>query len=179
MRDVSPKPPINIRAIFEYLFAFAKNPVQKISQLPNWDWPSLFAAQLIMSVLSGLLAAILNFNIYTLGYGIILMPIVSTASVLMLSFFLFYYFQFFENRSEDFRKIFTLIALSSLPFYIFQVFSSFFAPISLIGFGFTSLLGVVGLSDNFRVEKKRTLKIVGSIFFLVLFVWISNHIRQS
>ena len=77
------------------------------------------------------------------AFGLLLMPVVSTVSVLLMSLFLYYYFQFFENRTENFRKIFTFVILTSIPFYIFQIISEYFAPITLIGFGFSFLLSII------------------------------------
>ena len=103
------------------------------------------------------------------------MPVVSTIAALLLTLFLYYYFQFFENKTEDYRKLFTLVILSSLPFYVFQILSEYFAPVTLIGFAFTSLLGVVGLCENFGVQKKRAYQIVGLLFILILIAWIMNR----
>lgn len=178
MRDVSPneKSSVDFRALIDFLINFVKHPVQKISHLPDWNWSSLFVVHIFISIVSGVLAGLLKFNFYRVAAGLFLMPIVSTVSVIMMSLFLYYYFQFFENKTENFRKIFTLIVLSSIPFYLFQILSEYFSAISLIGFAFASLLSIVGLCDNFGVEKQRAYKIVGIIFILVLFAWITNKI---
>ena len=178
MRDVSPnnKPSVDIKALLQFLIEFIKQPLQKISQLPDWNWSSLFVFHILLSIVSGVLAGLLKFNFYRVAAGLFLMPIVSTVCVLMMSLFLYYYFQFFENKTENFRKIFTLVVLSSIPFYLFQILSEYFSPISLVGFAFTSLLGVVGLCDNFRVERKRAYKIIGTVFGLVLMVWVINQV---
>jgi hypothetical protein len=178
MRDVSPyqKPSVDFKALIEYLIEFVKHPMQKISHLPDWNWASLFVVHIILAVVSGVLAGLIKFNFYRVAAGLFLMPIVSTIAALMMSLFLYYYFQFFENKTENFRKIFTLVILSSVPFYIFQIFSEYLAVISLVGFAFSSLLSIVGLCDNFRIEKNRAYKVVGVIFGLVLVAWITNHI---
>lgn len=183
MRDVTPKDPQNshvpIRKIIQFLIEFAKNPIQNISLLPDWNWTSLFLLQIVLAVLSGALAGIIKFNGYAIAFGIILMPIVSTIAALMLALFLYYYFQFFEKRTEDFRRIFTLVILSSLPFYVFQILSEYFAPVTLIGFGFTALLAVVGLTENFSVSRKRAYQIVGFLFLLVVVAWLLNRLTLS
>jgi phosphate/sulfate permease len=178
MRDVSPNPSneVDLKALIRFLIEFVKQPVQKISQLPDWSWGSLLVVQIALSMASGVLAGLLKFDIWRLAGGIILMPIISTVSALLLSLFIYYYFQFFENKTEDFKKIMTLVVLSSIPFYLFQIISAYFAPISIVGFSFTSLLGVVGLCDNFRVERKKAYKIVGSIFILVVLAWAANKV---
>lgn len=179
MRDVSPQDPQNsqipIQKIIQFLIEFIKNPVQSISLLPDWNWTSLFLLQIVLAVLSGTLSGLIKLAFYSVAFGIIIMPVVSTIAALLLALFLYYYFQFFEKRTEDFRRIFTLVILSSLPFYIFQILSEYFAPVTLIGFAFTALLAVVGLTENFNLPKKRAYQIVGFLFVLVVVAWILNR----
>jgi len=59
---------------------------------------------------------------------------------------------------------------------LFQIISEYFSVVSLIGFAFASLLSIIGLCDNFRVEKTRAYKVIGSVFLLVLLTWISNQL---
>lgn len=176
MRDVSQRTKkVNFRDLFQFLIAFIKHPVQKISVLPDWNWAALFVVQILLAVVSGTLAGVIKLNFYRIASGMILMPIVSTVAALMLALFLYYYFQFFENRTEPYRKIFTLVILSSIPFYLFQILSEYFAPVTLIGFGFTALLAIVGLCDNFAVSRKRAYQLIGILFTLVLVAWILNR----
>lgn len=177
MRDVTPqsKATVDFQELVRFLIEFIKQPLQKISQLPDWNWASLFVFHILLSIVSGVLAGLLKFNFYRVAAGIFLMPIVSTVCALMMTLFLYYYFQFFEKKTENFRKLFTLVVLASIPFYLFQILSEYFSPISLVGFAFTSLLGVVGLCDNFRVDRKRAYQIVGVLFGLVVLVWITNQ----
>ncbi len=176
MRDVSERPKkVDLRQLIQFLIEFIKHPVNKISNLPDWNWPSLFVVQIVLAVLSGTLAGVIKLNFYRIASGMILMPIVSTVAALMLALFLYYYFQFFENRTEDYRKIFTLVILSSIPFYLFQILSEYFAPVTLIGFAFTALLAIVGLCDNFKVRRERAYQLIGILFVLVLVAWILNR----
>lgn len=176
MRDVSPdKKTVDPKNLIRELIEFIKNPIEKITNLPDWNWPSVFTVQILLALVSGILAGLIKMNFYRMLYGLFLMPIVTTISALLLALFIYYYFQFMENRTESFRKIFILVILSSIPFYIFQIASEYFAPITLIGFGFTSLLAIVGLNENFKVEKKRAYFLIGTLFIFVLLAWITNR----
>lgn len=177
MRDVTPgAKPIDLKWLLNDLLEFVKSPVEKIKTLPDWNWPSVFTVQILLALASGILAGLIKLNFYRVLYGLFLMPIVTTVSAMLLALFVYYYFQFFENRTESYKKIFILIILSSIPFYLFQIISEYFAPISLIGFAFTSLLAIVGLNENFAVEKKRAYTLVGSLFLIVLLAWLSNFL---
>lgn len=179
MRDVTPPPngdqTIDVKDLVEYLIDFVKNPVEKIKALPDWNWSTLFLLHLVLSVISGVLAGLLKLNILRIAAGLFLMPVVATTTALLLAMFLYYYFQFFEKKTENFRKLFTLVVLASIPFYFFQIVSEYFSFISIIGFAMTSLLGLVGLSENFGVHKKRASIIAGTLFTLVLLTWIKNN----
>lgn len=178
MREVNPEQidlNTTIKDVFSYLLQFIKNPAEKIKHLPHWSWTSLFILQITLSIVSGVLSGLLKLNDYRVLFGLILMPVVSTVAALLLSTFFYYYFQFFENRTESFRKILTLVILASIPFFIFQILSEYFRVVSLIGFAFTSLLAIIGLKENFRVEKKRAIILVAILFVLALFTFAYNQ----
>ncbi len=180
MRDVTPNNPesgtaFDLKVLVKYLFEFVKHPVQKIQSLPDWKWSQLIVVHLLLSIVSGVLAGMLKMNFYRVANGIFLMPIVSTAAVALLSMYLYYYFQFFENRTESFRKICTLVVLAAIPFYLFQVVSEYFALISVVGLSFATMLAVIGLNENFAVHKKRAFQVMGVMFGLMLITWLTNH----
>lgn len=175
MREVNPEQAdlnTTIKDVIDYLIQYIKNPAEKIKHLPHWSWTSLFVLQITLAIVSGVLSGLLKLNFYTIMAGVFLMPIVSTVAALLLTTFFYYYFQFFEERTESFRKLLTFVILASIPFFIFQVISEYLRFISLIGFAFTSLLAIIGLTENFRVERKRAIVLVGSLFALALFTWI-------
>lgn len=176
MRDVTPgNKTIDPKQLIRELIEFVKNPIERISILPDWNWPSVFTVQILLALASGILSGLIKLNFYRVLYGLFLMPIVTTISALLLALFIYYYFQFIENRTESFRRIFILVILSSIPFYLFQIASEYFAPITLIGFGFTSLLAIVGLNENFKVERKRAYILIGALFVFVLIAWVTNR----
>jgi hypothetical protein len=129
----------------------------------------------VLSVASGVLAGLIKFNFLRVAAGLFIMPVVSTIAALLMSMFLYYYFQFFEDRTENFRKLFTLVVLASIPFYLFQILSEYVSFISVIGFAFTSLLGVVALVENFALERKRAQVVSASLFLLVFLTWLTNQ----
>jgi hypothetical protein len=177
MRDVTPQPSpeIDIKELIDYLIDYVKNPVKKIASLPNWSWSTLFVLHIVLSVASGVLAGLIKFNFLRVAAGLFLMPVVSTIAALLMSMFLYYYFQFFEDRSENFRRLFTLVVLASIPFYLFQILSEYVSFISVIGFAFTSLLAVVALVENFALERKRAQVVSASLFALVFLTWLTNQ----
>ena len=175
MREVNPEQAnlnTTIKEVIDFLVHYLKNPAEKIKHLPHWSWTSLIILQVTLAIISGLISGLLKLNVYTMMYGVLLMPIVSTVAALLLTTFFYYYFQFFEERTESFRYLLTFVILASIPFFIFQVISEYLRFVSLIGFAFTSLLAIIGLTENFRVHKKRAILLVGSLFVLALLTWV-------
>lgn len=165
---------INIKELIQYLFNFLKNPIQEICLLPNWNWKTLFLVQVVISIISGALAGLIKLNFYRLAYGIFLMPIVSTVSALILTTFFYYYIQFFENRTESFRKLFIFVILTSIPFYLFQILAEIASFVVLVGFAFSAVLMAVGLVENFQIAKRRAYEIVLLLYGMVFLTWILN-----
>lgn len=189
MREVNPNPPTQgegskhsnrpqttVQEVIDYLILFVKNPTEQIKHLPRWSWTALFVLQITIAITSGIISGLLVLNFYRVLFGLILMPIVSTAACLLLTNFFYYYFQFFENRTVSFRKLLTFVILASIPFFLFQILAEYVRFISLIGFGFTSLLAIIGLKESFNVEKKRSVVLISVLFSLALATWIFNQL---
>jgi hypothetical protein len=177
MRDVTGSAPPT-ESIPKYLFKFIKHPVHGVAHLPDWSWGRLFWLQVSAAAVSGTLAALTKPNPFGILAGLIFSPFVSTLMVCFLTAFLYYYFQVFERRTVRSLKLFTLVIFSSLPFFIFQIASSLVPPVTLIGFAFSSMLLAVGLTENFLMEKRRAIRLVGVLFGVVVVMWIGNKVSQ-
>lgn len=179
MRDVTgtdPSNSFNIKEIAQRLVQFLKNPVKEITQLPEWSWPQLLILNAVIAMASGVLSGFIPPNFYKIAGGLIISPIVSTVMNGLMSLFLYYYFQVFEYKTVSLRRLFTQTFFASIPFFIFQTGVELIPPISVVGFAFTALLMVVGLVENFQVEKKRAIKLMAIILGVVFVVWLWNRI---
>ena len=94
MRDVTPgKKTIDPQQLIRELIEFGKNPIERISILPDWNWPSVFTVQILLALVSGILSGLVKLNFYRVLNGLFLMPIVTTISALLLALFIYYYFR--------------------------------------------------------------------------------------
>ncbi|MBC7371335.1 MAG: YIP1 family protein [Bdellovibrionaceae bacterium] len=177
MRDVT-ESGNSVRGIFKFIVNFLKHPIRQIVYLPDWPWRTLIWVQIVLSMISGVLASLTRPNIFGLLFGLIVMPIMSMLMVSLLTAFLYYYFQVFEKKSVSAAKLFTLSLFSSIPFFVFQIASTLLPPITLIGFAFSAMLLAVGLSENFQIEKKRAVRLCLVLFSVVLMVWIGNRVSD-
>lgn len=162
-----------------FLIWFFKNPIEEIKNLPDWSLRNLLIVHFLFSIFSGLLAGLVSVNKWNVLFGILIFPFISLILTVVLSTFFYYYFQVFEKKTASFVKLLTLTVFANFPFFILQIGSNYLPPISIIGLLFTGMLIIVGLTENFKMQKKRSIRLVGIIWFLILLVWIWNRISVS
>ncbi len=181
-RDVTPQnqqPSDIVRTVFNYIFNYLRNPVERIKTLPDWSWSTLLITLIVVSIISGVLTGLVPPNFFRLMGGIIISPIVGVTTTGLGALFIYYYFQVYEKRTCSFRKLFTLLLFANIPFFIFQVGSELIPPITLVGFAFTALLLAVGLTENFQMEKRRSIRLVTILLAIVFILWLWNRIDIS
>lgn len=181
-RDVTPKNSPHLettREVFNYIANYLRHPVEKIKHLPEWSWTVLLITVIVVSMVSGVITGLVPPNFFRVMGGIIISPLVGITTTFIGSLFIYYYFQVYEKRTCSLRKIFTLVLFANIPFFIFQVGSELIPPITLVGFAFTALLMAVGLTENFQMDKRRSIRLVTILFAIVFILWLWNRIDIS
>jgi hypothetical protein len=168
-----------VEITLRFLFEFIKHPLQRITVLPDWGWSHLTLVLIGTSLVSGTLNGIVSLSFYQFAYGLFVLPTTCLITDFVLTSFMYYYFQVFERRVVSFRKLWTLVIFASIPFFLFQAIASLIPPITLIGLAFSGFLLVVGLSENFKLEKKRALRLIVLLYLMVFSVWLWDKIRYS
>lgn len=168
---------VDFREVLSTLVSFFKNPILVMKQMPEWDWKTLVILQILISLISSLIASLLNLNIWQVLHGLIIIPPVALIVAGVSSLFLYYAFLFLTQQSLPPKDLFTLVILSNIPFFIFHAFSPFFPAISLLGFLFTALLLVVGLVERFGLPRPLVMKVVGSIWVVYLIMWAIGQLE--
>lgn len=169
---------INLDEVLSILVRFFKNPVQVMKKIPEWDWKTLIVLQLVISLISSVIASLINLNIWQILKGLLIIPPVSLVTAGVSSTFLYYAFLFLTQQNLPPKDIFTLVILSNIPFFIFHTFSPFFPPITLLGFLFTALLLIIGLVERFSLPRPLVMKVVGSIWLVYLTIWILGQLES-
>jgi hypothetical protein len=168
-----------VEQTLKFLFEFLKHPLQRMTVLPDWGWSHLVFVVIGTSIISGALNGIVSLNFFQFAYGLFVLPVTCLITNFVLTSFLYYYFQVFEKRVVSFRKLWTLVIFASIPFFLFQAIASLIPPITLIGLAFSGFLLVVGLSENFSLEKKRALRLIILLYLMVFSVWLWDKFRFS
>lgn len=169
---------VKFQETLHYLSKFLRHPMVEIKVLPDWTWKHLILVHLVLSMSSGILAGLASLKFLLVLFGIFILPIVSSILSLLLAIFFYYYFQIFEKREVSFRRLITLVIFTNLPFFIFQIGSYYLPPLTLLGFAFTGFLLVIGLSENFQLDKKRALRLILILFAVVFTVWVFGLIER-
>lgn len=158
------------------IFHFLKHPMHEVKNLPDWSWSTLTLFLAIFSIGSGVLFGLFPPNFYRILGGFTLAPAIAFIMTGLLTVFFYYYFQIFERRTVDFRRLYTLIIFANFPFFIFQIGSQIVPPLTLVGFAMTSAISVVGLTENFQMEKRRAIRIVLALLAVVFLIWLKDRI---
>ena len=170
---------INPYEIKSSLTNYIKNPVSEIKTLPQWNWQSILFAQIILTAATGALAGLLSKSILSILSGIILFPILTMITLGVSSVFFYYTFQIFSEKQIPFSRLFHLVFLANIPLFIFQIISNYLPPVTLVGLLFTAFLLVVGLTENFSLNKKLVIKIISALYVLFFMVWIWSRFDAS
>lgn len=160
-----------------FLIWFFKNPIEHIKRLPKWSLRNILLVHFIFSIISGSLAGIISLKIWNILFGVLAFPFVSMALTLVLGSLIYYYLQVFEKRSVDFVQLLSLVVFANFPFFIFQIASNYVPIVSIIGLLFTGFLLIVGLTENFKMTKKRAVRLVGTLWFMIFLVWLFNRLN--
>lgn len=157
---------------------FFRHPIEEIARLPQWSLPRTLLTQAACAAASGLLTGLFPPGLWKIMQGLIFFPILISVMSLLFGCFLYYYFQLFERRTVSFARLMTLIFFTNLPYFLFHIASAIFPPADIIGLGMGALLLVVGLTENFGLEKRRSLRLIGFIFGLLFLLWIGEKISS-
>ncbi len=158
--------------LIKSLIKFLRHPLHEIKHVPDWTWPELIVAQLGVTALTGALTGLVGRNVLGVFTGLILTPILTMVTIAVSTLFFYYLFQVFAGKTLPFRRLATLVFFANLPFFVFQVLSGIVPPISLIGFAFTAVLLIVGLTENFLLPRQLVMRIIAGLYVAIFLVWI-------
>ncbi len=181
MRDVTPESSSTLKEIFFHLKKFAVHPIEEIKHLPDWNWTRVLTLQIILSLISGILSALVRseFSTWKLLQAVVVFPFISTLTGLVLASFFYYYFQVFEKRTVSFIKLSIVVFLSTTVFYLFHSIAGLLIFFDILGMIFTGILLVVGLTENFQMPRKSSIRLVSVLLVLIFSVWATGQIHNA
>ena len=168
-----------IREVSTYLPYFLKNPIEGMKRVPSWDWPTVLILEILIAAATSVLAGVVAKHWLSVLSGVILGPLMGLIISFILSGVLFYACLFVLKTELEFRKIFVVVVLAKVPSQILAILAPIARPITLVCFILTALLLVVGLVENFMLDRKKVSQIIGTIAGIVVLGWIYVTIMEA
>ena len=165
--------------ILHYLLEFAKNPLQRIRQIPEWSYVEIGLLTLILTIPSGVLSGLVSRRFSAVVTGLILSPIVFAIVALIATLLFRQTIQFVFQKTLPFRPLLALFVLSNIPLLLIRIAIPLLPPIEVLGYVFTAILLTVGLVENHHLPRQKTLKLVGAVFAIFFLAWIVNTVKVS
>lgn len=169
----------DLQIIFNEIKRYLRHPIHEIKQVPDWEWRRLLTAQFAFTALTGALAGLANVSVHSVIFGFLLMPALTLLVLAISTLFFFYVFQILSDRLISFRKLFTVVFFANIPFFLFQIISGHFPPITLFGLGFSAFLLIVGLVENFELPRATTVRLIAGVYILFFLVYVASRFNDS
>lgn len=163
----------------KFLKDFLPQPIAFMKRSFQMTWPAIFALLAACAFVSGLLQGLISRNWMDVLIGVLVFPMTSVLSSLVFGFFIYYFFSLFQSTFLDFRKLMSVITASFIPYFLFHSVAAYLAPIDLIGFAFAAVLMIVGLVEQFGLERRVCSRLVGALGIVFFIAWSFAQIRAS
>jgi hypothetical protein len=156
-----------------------RDPLGTVRRPLNYSWPLIVVILALSAFVSGAVAGAITRSVADFLVGILLFPITSVITAIVFGFFIYYFFSLFQSTFLDFRRLMSLVAVAVVPYFLFHSVSSYLPPIDLLGFAFTCVLLIVGLVEQFGLERRICSRLVASLGLVFFLVWTLSQIRNS
>lgn len=160
------------------LIQFLKNPVAKITQLPDWEWPVLVLFHTSLAAGFGFLGGLLSLRFGRIFSGLIIYPLSSLFIVAIITGFFYYTFLFIYHLEVDIKKLFTTVLFANLPNIFLSILAVYLPPITLVSVLASGLLLIVALAEITQLNKKKITQLVGILVALYFAFWVYGAISS-
>jgi hypothetical protein len=86
-------------------------------------------------------------------------------------------FRLWTHRFVPWSRMFTVLVVSYIPFFLLQSVSSHIPPMMVLGYALTSLMMIVGLTESLKLPRKAVIQITSAFFVLFLILWSWNNVE--
>jgi hypothetical protein len=168
-----------LKQVADYLPKYFKNPVEGIANIPEWDWWTLLLLESLLGILLGVLAGIISGHVLAVFGGIIIGPVMNLLTTFITAGLLYYIALFFFKTEVDFKKSFTIVILAALPGQLLSTLVNLARPVGLFSIVITTFLLIIGFSTNFKLDKLKLSKILGSIAGIIALFWLISIVNEA
>jgi len=171
--------PTHLREMPHVLIGILKNPIASVRRPLDFSWPFILVLLAVSALVSGAVAGAITHNFFDFLIGIFVFPLTSVVSAFVFGFFIYYFFSLFQSTFLDFRRLMSLVTVAVAPYFLFHSVSSYLPPIDLLGFAFTCVLLIVGLVEQFGLERRLCSRLVAVLGLIYFAAWAFSQIRTS
>lgn len=168
---------IRLKNAGHLLLQFARNPVEGMRQLPDWDWPFLLTCQAISGAAAGVCAGVVARSFTQIFTGLIFVPITMALITGVAAGFFYYTFGYVFQRPASYHKIYTHLVFAQLPALAILIISPVLPPLSLLGPLAAGFLLLAGFVDNLGQDKRKTFKLLAGFYAAIVIFYIFNSIN--
>lgn len=161
------------------LWRLIRNPAATMRDPLRLTWPAALSLQAGAAMISGALVGLISGNIWDLLIGVIVFPVTSVLAGIVFALFLFQFFSIFKTTLLDFQRVYSVVVLSTLPYYFVHILAGFVSPLDLLGFALTTILLIVGLVEQFGMDRKSVIKVMLGIYLLFFLAWTAATLTVS
>lgn len=171
--------PVPLRQYPFVLGSFLKDPLGSVRRPFDFSWPLIIALLASCALVSGGISGAISGQRLDFIVGLFVFPITSVVSSIVFGFFIYYFFSLYRSTFLDFRRLMSLVSVAVVPYFLFHSVAGYLMPIDLLGFAFTCVLMIVGLVEQFGLERKLCSKLMFSVAVLFCIAWTAAAIRGA
>jgi len=165
--------------IARYLPSYFRNPIESIRRVPSWDWTTAIILQVLISITCGVLGGLVARSFLSVFVtGVFVRPVMGLIATFLWTTIFYYAFIFIEKLQLEYRKIYVIVVLAMIPYFISGIFSPLFKPLEIIGIVASAGMLIRGFTDNFLIERKRVTRIVAALAILVSSAILINYFQD-
>lgn len=163
-----------------FLIPFIRHPMDKIQNIPYWDWSRIILLQVLITTTIG---AVKGFATQSKIFSSVLggffsFPLLTLITMMISTLFVYYSFQIICSQTLSFRKLYLIVLLANIPFFLIQVIAVFLQPLILVGLAFSTVLIIMGITANFKIDKKIVIKIIGTLYLIYALIWTAGKLNS-
>jgi hypothetical protein len=171
--------PTHLREMPSLIGQFLRDPLGTVRKPLNFSWVFIFVLLAVSALISGAAAGAITHNVVDFLIGLFIFPLTSIVSAIVFGFFIYYFFSLFQSTFLDYRRLMSLVSVALVPYFLFHAVSSYLSPIDLVGFAFTCILLIVGLVEQFGLDRKICARLIVGLAILFFIVWSISQIKTS
>ncbi len=163
----------------DFVKTYLKNPLIEIKNIPDWSWKRIILLQVLFTMLTGALSGLFAQSKLAIFFQLFATPILTFIMLIVSCFFFYYTFQIVLGKTVSFRQLSSSVFFANIPFFIFQIVSTYFSPILLVGFAFSAVLLTIVFVDRHHLPKKQVVSIITLLYSIFFVMWLWGRFDGS